>query len=102
MILGTIFLTNAGPKLDYSSGQMIWYDVIVPTHPYIRLTSKDFDDTEDMYHIQFEDKLLSQDWLKINVTEILDARFQWTDIADVVAMQHHLNTAKQVDLLAVL
>jgi hypothetical protein len=29
-------------------------------HPHKGLTSADFDDVEDMYHIQFKDELLSQ------------------------------------------
>jgi hypothetical protein len=63
--------------------------------------SKDFDDTEDMYHVQFEDELLGQDWLKLYATESLDVKYQWTDVADVVSEQQHLTAAQQIDLLAV-
>jgi hypothetical protein len=53
-------------------------------HPHIGLVSKDFYNMEDMYQIQFEDELLGQDWLEIYASEILDARYQWTDVTDMV------------------
>ena len=40
--------------MDYASRQMVWYDCIIPMHPHIELTSKDFDGMKDMSHIQFE------------------------------------------------
>jgi hypothetical protein len=40
---------------------------------------------EDMYHSQIKDELLNQDWLEIYATEILDARYQWTVVINVVA-----------------
>jgi hypothetical protein len=39
---------------------------------------------EDMYHIQFEDELLGQDWLPSYATKILDARYKWADVQDVM------------------
>jgi hypothetical protein len=53
-------------------------------HPRKGLTSEDFDHTEDMYHIQFEETLLRQDWLQLYATKILDARYKWTDVQVVV------------------
>jgi hypothetical protein len=81
---------------------MVWYECIVPMHPRTGLKSKDFDDMEEMYHARFEDKLLGQDWLEIYATEILDDKYQWTDVTDVVAKQHHLTAAQQAYLLVVL
>ena len=51
---------------------MQWYKTTLPMHPCKRLTYADFDNTTDKYSIQFEDKLLSQDWLELYVKEILD------------------------------
>ena len=71
-------------------------------HPRKGLTSADFDQMEDMFHIQFEDELLGQDWLQLYATEILDARYQWTDVRDVVENQQHLTARQKCDLLDVL
>ena len=40
---------------------------------------------EEMNHIQFEDELFGQGGLKIYTAEILNARYQWKDITDVVS-----------------
>ena len=57
---------------------------------------------EDSYFIQSEDELLGQDWLELYATEILDAKYQWTDVRDVVENQHHLTAHQKCDLLDVL
>ena len=81
---------------------MLWYDSILPMHPRKGLTSEDFDHMEDMYHIQYKDELLGQDWLKLYATEILDARYKWTDVQDVVEGQTQLTASQKCDLLDVL
>ena len=80
MILGTNFLSKTGIKLDYDRGEMLWYDNMLPMCPRRGLTSEDFDHMEDSYFIQHEDELLGQDWLELYATEILDAKYQWTDV----------------------
>ena len=57
---------------------------------------------EDMFHIQVQDKLLGQDWLQSFATTILDSKYKWTDVADVVDKQTHLNIHQKADLLQVL
>ena len=57
---------------------------------------------EDMFHIQVEDELLGQDWLQSFVTTILDAKYEWTDVAEVVDKLTHLKTHQKADLLWVL
>jgi hypothetical protein len=89
MILGTDFLSKTGIKLDYDAGKILWYDSMLPMHPHKGLSSEDFDHMEDMYHIQFEDELLSQDWLEHYASEILDARYKWTNVKEIVHCQHH-------------
>jgi hypothetical protein len=64
--------------------------------------SADFDHMEDMYYIQYKDELLGQDWLETYATEILDAKYTWTDIREVVDGQTHLTAQQKCDLLDVL
>jgi hypothetical protein len=40
------------------------------------LDLKEFDAMEDMFHIQVEDKLYNEDWLKCFATKILDAKHE--------------------------
>ena len=102
MILGTNFLSKTGIKLDYDRGEMLWYDSTLPMRPRKGLTSEDFDHMEDSYFIQYEDELLGQDWLQLYATEILDAKYEWTDVRDVVDAQHHLTARQKCDLLTIL
>ncbi len=71
-------------------------------HPPGGLTSNDFDAMEDMFFIQAEDELLGEDWLRCYATEILDAKYDWTDVSDVVDNLTHLNLHQKADLLKVL
>ncbi len=91
IILGTNFLSKAGIKLNYSTGAMEWFDCSIPLRPPGGLDSKEFDAMEDMFHIQVEDELLGQDWLQSFATTILDAKYEWTDVAEVVDKLTHLN-----------
>ena len=42
------------------------------------------------YFIQLEDKILGKDWLKSFATKILDAKYEFTEVADVVKDLAHL------------
>jgi hypothetical protein len=57
---------------------------------------------EEMFHIQVEDELLGQDWLQRFATTILDAKYEWTVVAEVVDKLTHLNIHQKADLLQVL
>ena len=81
---------------------MEWYDNILPMRPRSGLTSVDFDAMEDQYFIQLEDELLGEDWLESFATEILDAKYEFTDVRDVVNGLTHLNTQQKADILTVL
>ena len=70
--------------------------------PHRGLTSEDFDHMEDSYFIQYEDELLGQDWLELYATEILDTKYQWTDVQDVIENQHPLTAHQKCDQLDVL
>ena len=73
MIMGTNFLSKAGMKLNYSEGKMEWFDCSIPLCPPGGLAYTDFDAMEDMFLIQVEDELFSEDWLSCYATETLDA-----------------------------
>ncbi len=57
---------------------------------------------DDMFHIQVEDKIFSEDWLECFATEILDAKYERTDVAEVVKGLTHLNSHQKAVLLRVL
>ncbi len=46
---------------------------------------------EDVFHIQVEDEIFGEDWLECFATEILDAKYDKTDVAEVVKGLTHLN-----------
>ncbi len=102
IILGTKFLSKTGIKLNYSEGNMEWFDCSIPLCPPGGLDLKDFDAMEDMFHIQVEDQIFSEDWLECFATEILDAKHEKTDVAEVVKGLTHLSAHQKADLLRVL
>ncbi len=78
---------------------MEWFDCFIPLRPPGGLYSKEFNATEDMFHIPPEDKLLSKDWLKCFATEILDAKYEKIDVAEVVKGLIYLNAHQKAYLL---
>ena len=48
--------------------------------PAYGLDSYKIDTIADMYHIQVEEKILGKNWLECFSTEILDAKYEWTDV----------------------
>jgi hypothetical protein len=54
---------------------------------------------EDMFHIQVEDNIFGEDWLECFATEIVNAKYDKTDAAEVVKGLTHLNTHLKADLL---
>jgi hypothetical protein len=99
IILGTNFLSKTGVTLNYSEGNMEWFDCSTPLCPSGGLDSKEFDAMEDVFHIQVKDAIFGKDWLECFATEILDAKFDKTDVADVVKGLTHLNSHQKADLL---
>ena len=81
---------------------MEWFDCSIPLHPPGGLDARDFDAMEDMFFIQTEDELFTEDWLTCYATEILDTKYEWTDVKDVVDMLAHLNAQQKADFLRVL
>ncbi len=99
IILGTNFLSKTGIKLNYSEGNMEWFDCSFPHCPPGGLDSKEFNAMEDMFHIQVEDEIFGDDWLECFATEILDAKYDKPDVAEVVKGLTHLNAHQRTDLL---
>jgi hypothetical protein len=99
IILGTHFLSKTGGKLNYSEGNMEWFDCLIPLCPPEGLDSKNFGTMEDMFYIQVKDKIFGENWLECFATEILDAKYERTDVAEVVKGLTHLNAHQKADLL---
>jgi hypothetical protein len=78
---------------------MEWFDCSIPLFPPGGLDSKEFDAMEDMFHIQVEDKIFGEDWLECFATEILDAKYEKTDVAEVVKGLTYLNAHQKANLL---
>ena len=81
--------------INYETGFMEWYECILPLRDPFRSDSKSFNIMEDAMFVQTEDELLGHDWLDSYVTEILDAKYDKTDVKDVVKQQPHLSASKK-------
>ncbi len=81
---------------------MEWFDYSIPLCQPGDLDLNEFDAMEDMFHIQVKDKLFGEDWLICFATEILDAKYEKTDVAEVLKGLTHLNAHQKADLLWVL
>ncbi len=81
---------------------MEWFDYSIPFCPPGGLDSNKFNALECMFNIQVKDKLFGEDWLKCFATEILDARYEKTDVVMVMKGLTHLNAHQIADLLWVL
>jgi hypothetical protein len=99
IILCTNFLSKTEIKMNYSEGNMEWFDCSIPLHPPGGLDSNEFNAMEDMFHIQVEDDIFGEDWLECFATEILDVKYEKTDVAEVVKGLTHLNAHQKADLL---
>ena len=66
---------------------MEWYECIIPLKDPSTIDKESYQDMEDAMHVQTEDELLGEDWLDNYSTEILDAKYNKTDINDVVQQQ---------------
>jgi hypothetical protein len=81
---------------------MEWFDCSVPLCPPGGLDLKEINAMEDIFHIQVEDELFGEDWLKCFATKILNSKYEKTDVAEVMKGLIHLNVHQKADLLQVL
>ncbi len=81
---------------------MEWFDCSIPLKPLGGSDSTEFDAMQDVFHIQVEDKLFGEDLLKCFATEILGAKYEMTDVTEIVIGLTHLNAHQKADLLRVL
>jgi hypothetical protein len=78
---------------------MEWFDYSIPLRPPGGLNSNKFNAMEDMFHIQVKDELFGEDRLKSFAAEILDAKYEKTDVVEVMKGLTHLNAHQKADLL---
>ncbi len=91
IILSTNLLSKTGFKSNCSEGT--WNGLITPSHfvHLEELDSNEFNVMERMFHIQLKDKIFGGGWLKSFATEILDAKYKITDVAEVMKGLTHLD-----------
>ena len=95
-------LRKVGITLDYDKEEMRWYNCTLPLRPKGGLSSSDFDAMEDSFHFQCDDELFGEDWLQCYAARILDAKYENTNVRDVVDGLTHLSALQNADLLEVL
>ena len=100
--LGKDFLKKAGIRINYDTGFMEWFECILPMRDPWGLTSEEFDNMVDSLLIQTEDELFGEDWLDNYATEILDAKYNFTSVRDVVNQLKHLSQRQKDDLHKIL
>ncbi len=76
---------------------MEWFDYSIPLCPPGDLDPNKFDALKDMFNIQVKDKLFGEDWLKCFATAILDAKYEKTDVVEVMKGLTHLNAHQKAD-----
>ncbi len=84
--------------MNYSEGNMEWFDCSIPLCPPGGLYSNNFDAMEDMFHIQDKDELFGEDWIECFATEILDVKYERTDVVEVMKGLTHLSAHQKADL----
>jgi hypothetical protein len=81
---------------------MEWFDCSIPLCPPGGLDSNEFNVMKNMFHIQVKYKIFGEDWLECFATEILDAKYEKTDVVEAVKGLTHLNAHQKANLLQVL
>jgi hypothetical protein len=97
--LGTNFLSETGIKLNYSEGNIEWFDCSIPLCSPLGLDLKEFNAMEDMFHIQVKDEIFGVDWPECFATEILDTKYDKTGVTEVLKGLTHLNAHQKAELL---
>ncbi len=102
IILGTNFLSKTGIKLNYSEGNMEWFDCSIPLRPPGGLDSKKL----MPWKTCFTSKLKTRSLMKIGLNALQQRfwmpRYEKTDVVEVMKGLTHLNAHQKADLLQVL
>jgi hypothetical protein len=77
---------------------MEWFDCSIPLLPPGDFDLNNVDAMGNMFHIQVKDELFGDDWLECFATEILDAKYERTDVVEVMKGLTHLNAHQKSDL----
>jgi hypothetical protein len=99
IIPGTNFLSKTGMKLNYSEENMKWFDCSIPLHPPGGFDLKELTPWKTCFTSKSKMRSFGEDWLECFATEILDAKYDKTDAAEVVKGLTHLNAHQKADLL---
>ncbi len=78
--------------------------MIAPSH-FVHLEvliQKNLTPWKTCFTSKVEDEIFGEDWLECFATEILDAKYEKTDVAEVVKGLTHLKAHQKADLLQVL
>ncbi len=70
---------------------MEWFDYSIPLRPSGGLEFEQIQSMEHMFHMQVKNKIFDEDWLKSFATEILNAKYEKTDVAEVMKGLTHLD-----------
>jgi len=92
---GTDFLSKVGINIKYEKGFMEWYKyMLLLIYPF-SLDSKSFNNMKDAMFVQTEDEVFGDDWLDSFVTKMLNAKYDKTDVKDIVKQQTHMSANHQ-------
>ena len=78
---------------------MEWYEYILPLRDPIGLDAETFDTMEDSLLLQEQDELIGEDWLDSFANEMLDAKYNVSNIYGVLNdMDHLIDSQKMIQI----
>ena len=96
-------MTKTGIDPKYSTCTVEWFENSIPMRCSFAMDTAEYIAMLDTIAVQYEDEFIGGHWLdSFLASPILDANYERTDIADVVAKQQHLNSEQKTDLLNLL
>ena len=98
LILGRDFLRSAGITIDFSKSEVIWLDHTIPMRPHHYWSES----TRIRDALFIEPILAHQLSNESYAVSISDAKYEATDLNDLVSNQTHLSAAQRADLSALL
>ena len=102
VIVGSDLMDAAGIDILYSKKEVNWLGNTIPMRDVRTFRPHELDELMGTYHAAEEEEFIGEDFLDSFATEILDAKYEHVDVADVAAAQKHLSPSQREDLKAVL